>query len=107
VKDLSRPKNCKQICSTDKTSYKVRSGGIEYDVEESIEGKFHIEKDKQDVYSDCVRAMLSDFICKMENPKHHLRVKLEDGLSSLEIAQLATEFGRGTHRAETTEACKE
>ncbi len=94
MKDSSRPEGWGQAYSNRKTNRKVYCGGIDYDVEEFIEGRFNIEKSKQEVYSDCVRAMLSDLICKVENPKHHMRVELEDGLSSLEIAQRATEYGR-------------
>ena len=96
MKDFSRPEGWGQTHSTSKTSRKICSGGIEYDAEELIDGRFNIEKDKQEVYSDCVRAMLLDLICKVDNPRHHMRVELEDGLASLEIAQLATEFGRST-----------
>ncbi|MHC4675278.1 MAG: Gfo/Idh/MocA family protein [Planctomycetota bacterium] len=74
---------------------KVRSGGIEYEVEQLLAGTFAVGRPKQEVYADCVRAMMTDITRKIENPEHKLRVRLEDGLSSLEVACLATEKGRG------------
>ncbi|UCD27794.1 MAG: Gfo/Idh/MocA family oxidoreductase [Planctomycetota bacterium] len=73
---------------------KVRSGGVEYEVEQMLVGWFDVGRPKQEVYADCVRGMMSDMVKKIENPDHKLRVTLEDGLSSLEIACLATDVSR-------------
>lgn len=68
----------------------VHSGGIEYNVERMAEGTFKIYNDKQRIYADCVCALLKDVITKRKNPAHKLLVTLEDGLSSLTIASLAS-----------------
>lgn len=73
---------------------KVKAGGVEYDVDYLVEARFGLIEHKQKIYADCVRAMMSDLIKKIENPQHKLRVTLEDGLSSLEIACKASQVGR-------------
>jgi predicted dehydrogenase len=73
---------------------RVRSGGIEYEVEEMISATVDIGATKQEIYEECVRSVLRDLIKKIENPEHGLRTPLEIGLSSLEIACRATEFSR-------------
>jgi predicted dehydrogenase len=90
IEDTSRPKGSQGTA----LRRKVNAGGIEYEVDHMIEASFGLKEHKQDVYADCVRAMMADLIMKIENPKHKLRVSLEDGLSSLEIACKATESGR-------------
>jgi predicted dehydrogenase len=73
---------------------KVRSGGVEYEVEEMIIATFDVGLSKQMIYEDCVRSELQDLINKIENPNHTLRTPLEVGLSSLEIAYRADRYGR-------------
>jgi predicted dehydrogenase len=73
-----------------KQAYTLRSGGIKYNADKMVEGTFEIKEEKQHVYAVCVRALLTDFLAKRENPKHKLRVSLEDGLSSLTIADMAS-----------------
>lgn len=72
----------------------MRSGGIDYPVEKMISGTFEIGRPKLEIYSDCLCSLLQDFMKAIEDPDHFPRVTLEAGLSSLEIAVLATEFGR-------------
>jgi hypothetical protein len=68
----------------------LRSGGIKYNVDKMTEGTFEISEDKQRVYAVCVRALLTDVMAKREKPAHKMRVNLEDGITSLEIATLAS-----------------
>lgn len=70
----------------------LQSGGTEYEVERMVEGTFKIDKDKSQVYADCVCALLQDVITRRQNPAHKLMVTLEDGLSSLKIASLASDI---------------
>jgi len=81
----------------------IRSGGIEYQVDQLLVGRFDLGHSKQHIYTECVKAMISDIIMKIENPGHQLRVTLEDGLSSLDVACRATESGRH----ELGDPCKE
>ena len=60
-------------------------------VEEIVVAKFDIGKPKHEVYTGCVQAILNNLITRRENPTHQLRVTIEDGLSSLEVAYLATQ----------------
>ena len=96
IGDISRPKGWGEIVSESETNFKstIRSGGVEYNVEKMITGTFNIARSKAAVYSDSVCAVLTDLINAIENSKHSLRVKLEDGKKSLAIAVLATKFGR-------------
>jgi predicted dehydrogenase len=73
---------------------KVRSGGVEYEVDEMINATINVGVSKQVIYEDCVRSVLQDLISKIENPNHTLRTPLEAGLSSLEIAYRADRFAR-------------
>ena len=75
-------------------SNKIYCSGVEYYVEEMISGTFYIGLQKGEVYSNCVCAVLTDLIKAIEDPGHSLRIKLEDGLNSLQIAVLATKEDR-------------
>ncbi len=94
VQDQSRPSGWGGVKEKSAGHKKIKAGGIEYEVEENVIAEFGLEKPKQEVYTDSVRRMLCDLIRKIENPDHTLRVSLEDGLSSLEIACKATEMAR-------------
>lgn len=75
----------------------VRSGGIDYEVNEILTGKLQLQQSKQEVYADCVRASLLDVLKKIEAPEHPLTASLETGLESLKVAILATESARRTN----------
>lgn len=92
--DHSRPKGRGDVGQSVQSSQAIQAGGVDYTVEENVIASFSINKDKQDVYADGVRAMITDLIAKIENPSHKLRVSLEDGLTSLDIACQATKMGR-------------
>ncbi|MBK9565188.1 MAG: hypothetical protein IPO37_08415 [Saprospiraceae bacterium] len=68
----------------------VRSGGIQYEADEMITGRFSLGRSKQEVYADCVKSSLLDVLQKVSDSSHTLMASLESGLSSLEIAELAT-----------------
>ena len=68
----------------------VRSGGIQYEANEMITGRFSLGRSKQEVYADCVKSSLLDVLQKVSDSSHTLMASLETGLSSLEIAELAT-----------------
>lgn len=97
VQDDSRPKvwgvGDKNL-KTKKKAHKIRSGGKTYGVSELIIGEIKLKHSKDIVYQKSVRALMKDFINKVEDTKHSPRVTLKDGLHSLEIASLATKFGR-------------
>ena len=70
--------------------HSIRSGGINYEVEEVATGKFDLHQTKDAVYAGCVQDSLLDVLKKIDNPDHQLKAPLETGLSSLEIATRAT-----------------
>lgn len=72
----------------------IFSGGIGYNVDEMITGVFGMKESKGEVYSRCLVDMMEDLVKKIENPRHNLRVTLEDGGKALSIAHQATEQGR-------------
>lgn len=91
LKDESRPKGwgiTGQENSKDK--HFVKSGGVLYEADEMITGKFSIGLTKQEVYADCVRLSLLDILQKVSDPSQTLIAGLESGLDSLKIAELAT-----------------
>lgn len=74
----------------------VRSGGIHFEVNEIITGRFQMSQSKPEVYASSVRASLLDVLKKIENPAHQLSASLETGLASLEVAVRATDSARNT-----------
>ncbi len=93
--DESRPKGW-GISDNANTSSRntVRSGGVSYEVNEILTGKFQLKQSKQEVYADCVRASLLDLLSKIENTEHPLTASLETGFESLKVAVMATESAR-------------
>jgi predicted dehydrogenase len=61
-----------------------------YPVNVSVRGTAQVEQPKIEVYGNLVRAMMLDVIAAIENPKHKLRVTLEDGIAAVAIAEQAT-----------------
>ena len=93
--DESRPKGwgiSDKLENSDRNS--VHSGGIAYHVNEVVTGKFQLGQSKQQIYANCVRASLLDVLKKIEDPAQQLTAPLETGLSSLEVAVLATASAR-------------
>jgi predicted dehydrogenase len=72
----------------------VHSGGISYDVEDLLAGTFSMGKSKGEVYGDCLRDLLSDFVQAVTIPGHRSGVPLECGLEALEVALAASESAR-------------
>ncbi|MBO8127439.1 MAG: Gfo/Idh/MocA family oxidoreductase [Firmicutes bacterium] len=99
VKDESRPEGWGNVGSENsRPRGYVRSRGISYPVTEMVIAQFEIGKRKQQVYAESVRRVLSDLIKKIEDPSHSMRITLNDGLTSLEIAELAAACGRKNRR---------
>ncbi|MBK7635660.1 MAG: Gfo/Idh/MocA family oxidoreductase [Saprospiraceae bacterium] len=80
--------------NTAKDKQFVRSGGVQYEADEMITGRFSLGRSKQEVYADCVKSSLLDVLQKVSDSSHTLMASLESGLSSLEIAELATVSAR-------------
>ncbi len=93
--DESRPKGWGITSHSGEANKRtVRSGGVSYEVNEIVTGRFQMIESKQEVYAHCVRASLLDVLMKIENPAHQLAAPLETGLASLEVAVRATESAR-------------
>jgi len=75
---------------TSKDKHFVRSGGVMYETNEIVTGRLRLGQSKQEVYVNCVKSSLLDVLHKISDPSHILHASLESGLSSLEIAELAT-----------------
>ncbi|UCH62866.1 MAG: Gfo/Idh/MocA family oxidoreductase [Fidelibacterota bacterium] len=92
VPDLSRPEGWgeRPPVLDDSGEPVVISGGNTYPVDSYITGSFTATDTKGEVYAASLRGLLADFIHKVENPEHSLRVGLEEGLVSLELALEAT-----------------
>lgn len=61
-----------------------------YWVSRSVRGRYELLKIKQDVYGDCLRAILKDMIDATRNPDHKMRVTALDGCKAVDIAERAT-----------------
>ncbi len=92
VPDLSRPEGWgeRPPVLDDSGEPVVISGGHAYPVDTYITGTFAAADAKGETYAASLRGLLADFIHKVENPGHSLRVGLEEGLASLELALEAT-----------------
>jgi predicted dehydrogenase len=91
VQDLSRPNGWGPGQERLDAEGIVRSGGISYDVEDLLVGTFSMGETKGEVYEDCLRRMLSDFVKAVTTPGYQLAVPLECGVEALEIALAASD----------------
>lgn len=92
IQDISRPEGWGADKDTNSSGRKqIHSRGNPYTVDELVRASFDLGQPKHVVYAEGVRRVLQDLIQKIEDPKHQLRVTLEDGLTSLQIAELATQ----------------
>jgi predicted dehydrogenase len=91
VNDQSRPAGWGKFDrKSTEESLGIYSGGVPYEVDEQLSGRFVLNQTKQQVYVACVQSSLLDVLQKIDEPAHHLAATLESGLSSLEVAELAT-----------------
>ena len=97
VPDLSRPEGWgeRPPVLADGGEAVVVSGGCTYQVDTYITGTFAAAGTKGEVYRTSLQGLLADLICKIEKPRHSLRVGLEEGLASLELALQATTAAQG------------
>ncbi|HMB90653.1 MAG TPA: Gfo/Idh/MocA family oxidoreductase [Rhodothermales bacterium] len=72
----------------------LQSGGETYQADHLMEGTFSIPMPKSDVYTVCLQGLMSDFVAAIHDPKHQMRVTLEDGMASLKTALRATEHAQ-------------
>ena len=94
AEDQSRPAGWGPISAPVAAS--LRSGGVAYAASHEVELTYEMPAKKSDVYADCLRALMRDFVHAVRDPAHRLRVTLRDGISSLEVAAAASRsaFGR-------------
>jgi hypothetical protein len=89
--DQSRPAGWgASVIQIDSNRHFVRSGGIEYEVDEMISCTMDIKQSKEAVYAHCVQESLLDVLKKVNDPDHRLSAPLEVGMDSLDIAIQAT-----------------
>jgi predicted dehydrogenase len=87
VEDQSRPEGWGNI---GEITGSVCAGGIDYQVEELINGSFHLSGSKGDIYGKCVQDILLDLIQCNEDASHTPKVTVENAIESLSIAIKAT-----------------
>lgn len=88
--DASRPEGWggSDAARANKTSVSI--GGTAFNVGKMISATFEIPQTKGEVYGKCVQSILSDLILKIENDTHELSITVEDAVTALDIALLAT-----------------
>lgn len=84
VNDASRPEGWG---SSDETQDQPK---VETAYYEMLVGEFKISESKGEVYGASVQAILLDLIQKIEDDNHKLRITLEDAVTALDIALLAS-----------------
>ncbi|HEY5564417.1 MAG TPA: Gfo/Idh/MocA family oxidoreductase [Rhodothermia bacterium] len=62
----------------------------QHEVDHIVEATFRIQGTKEDAYLDALRKLMRDFLRVVDGEEKSMRVRLEDGLKSLEIAAAAT-----------------
>jgi len=87
IEDESRPEGWGDV---DNTSSSISVGGIQYEVNELIDGSLQLSKGKGDVYGKCVQDILLDLIHCIEDPSFIPKVTIEDAIASVAIAIKAT-----------------
>ena len=94
ARNLSHPQDgaARSRRGTDEDS--VISAGLRYDVTSRIDAGFELALSKPEVYSASLNALMRDLVRGIRDPEHQLRVRLEDGLASLETALEATDAAR-------------
>jgi len=97
AKDTSRPEGWGPTQKPNHLIDAIYSSGKEYHVDTLISGSFTINQKKTYVYSDSLRALMTDFIRAIENPNYSQRITLEDGLESLRIALMASKYAKRMH----------
>lgn len=77
IRDISRPEGWgMDNPKTGGFNGKIRSGGVEYPVTRKIQGRFHLDGSKGEVYSRCLQDIMKDLVRAIEHPEHPLRVTL-------------------------------
>ena len=76
----------------------VHSAGNPYPVSRIVRGSFALPQVKLEVYAGCLKKMIADVAEAVRNPKHSVRVPLEDGLHALDTALQATDSARKADR---------
>lgn len=94
VLDISRPNGWGEVNKNRKVNagMGIVSGGARYDVDLMIDAEFRLTLSKADVYSSCVRSVMTDFARSILDESFVPRISLDDGLRSLEVAVRATQF---------------
>lgn len=70
--------------------FDTQSSELVYRVTASVKGTARVEQPKMEVYGNLVREMLLDVVAAIRDPKHKLRVTLEDAAAAIAIAEQAT-----------------
>jgi predicted dehydrogenase len=71
---------------------RTQSSNQFYDVEHSIQARVELSRPKIEVYSENLRAIMDDMVHAIDDPKHKMRVTLDDGIESVRVAEMATRF---------------
>jgi len=90
IHDTSRPEGWASRKDLSRPADMIYSSGKEYLVDTLISGSFGLNLEKFDVYSNSVRALMTDFLQAVENPDYQQRITLKEGLQSLRIALTAS-----------------
>ena len=91
MQDGSRPEGWGDDRLAAGASRPLYSGGEAYVAEAMVKGTFAMAETKSAAYAEALRALMADLVAALADPNHRLRVTLEDGIASLEIALHATE----------------
>ncbi|MFB0517370.1 MAG: Gfo/Idh/MocA family protein [Candidatus Neomarinimicrobiota bacterium] len=94
VEDLSRPEGWGRKRLDTRREGMITSGGRSYQADSLITGTFAAAGSKGQVYTDSLRRLLADLLDRIEDSRHVMRVGLEEGLSSLDMALWADQAAR-------------
>jgi len=68
----------------------ISSGGVKYRIDRKLEVEFGNIGSKASIYSECVRNVMMDFIKSIQDASYKSRINADDGLRSLQVADMVT-----------------
>jgi predicted dehydrogenase len=101
VEDVSRPEGWGDGGQGGGAPRSLSSGGESYPATALVEGVFAVPGTKAQAYAGALRALLADVRAAIGDPRHRMRVTLQDGLASLDVALRAAAEARSARRTDS------
>lgn len=84
--------NLAELKTSSMAPTKTQSCDTVYEVDCEFEARVALGAPKLEVYSESLRAIMSDLVRAIDDPSHKMRVTLDDGIEAVRTAEMATRF---------------